>query len=116
MISDRNAVTFSSFRRIKKMKYTVAGKNFPTKDLIKAEAQRILNHSPIGNSIEGEDYSFLLSLFKNHSDWEEKSLGGFRQIVTGKASHGTTCFYLKKEKTLEDISFVHAIKCLKPNK
>ncbi|MBN9929004.1 DUF3223 domain-containing protein [Pantoea agglomerans] len=98
------------------MKYTVAGKSFLTKQLIKKEAQRILNKYTIGNTVKGEDYHFLLSLFKNHSEWEEKSRGGFKEIHTGKASHGTTCFYLKKEDDLEDISFIHAIKCLKPNK
>lgn len=98
------------------MKYTVAGKNFLTKELIKKEAQRILSKETIGNAVKDEDYNFLLSLFKNHSEWEEKSRGGFKEILTGKASHGTTCFYLKKENHLEDISFVHAIKCLKPNK
>ena len=98
------------------MKYTVAGKNFLTKESIKKEVQRILNKETIGKAVRGEDYDFLISLFKNHSEWEEKSRGGFKEILTGKASHGTTCFYLKKENDLEDISFVHAIKCLKSNK
>ncbi|WP_160170852.1 hypothetical protein [Erwinia mallotivora] len=48
------------------MKYTVAGKSFLTKELIKKEAQRILNKGTIGNAVKGEDYDFLLSLFKNH--------------------------------------------------
>ncbi|EIV5802772.1 DUF3223 domain-containing protein [Klebsiella pneumoniae] len=98
------------------MVYIVADKFYSTKEEIKIEAQRILNKSVMGSKIEGDNYLFLLSLFQNHSEWENKSKGGFSEIITGKASHGTTCFYLKKERNLEDISFIHAIKCLKPKK
>jgi len=95
------------------MSYLINGKFYKKKDEITALARSIRDRNVINEFITGEDYNFLVALFENHNEWDERKTRGFHGITTGKATQGTTCFYLKTDSGLEDISFIHAVKCMK---
>ncbi|MEH4627056.1 DUF3223 domain-containing protein [Phytobacter diazotrophicus] len=95
------------------MPYMIDNNSFSTKKELVEKAQEILHKTNDNEEVFGVDYAFLISLFKYHDEWEQKSIDGFSAIVVGKSLHGTRCFYLKTKTGLKDISFHHAIKCLK---
>ncbi|MDK9422122.1 DUF3223 domain-containing protein [Pectobacterium carotovorum] len=95
------------------MSYLINAEPYAKKKDIIEKAQGIIAKSKLGDDVIGCDYDFLIELFKNHNEWNEKSSNGVLGITVGKSIHGTTCFYLKTNSGLIDISFHHAIKCLK---
>ncbi|POE05749.1 DUF3223 domain-containing protein [Pectobacterium odoriferum] len=95
------------------MSYVIGNNYFSTKQEIIKKTQSILNTTTDNQEVSGRDYDFLIELFKNHSEWKQKSGNNFSGITVGKSLHGTRCFYLKTDIGLEDISFHHAVKCIK---
>ncbi|EAW2116246.1 TPA: DUF3223 domain-containing protein [Klebsiella pneumoniae] len=95
------------------MPYTINNTIYATKKDIISQAQSILNKTKDHQEVSISDYNFLIELFKNHDEWEEKSKNECIGITAGRSLHGTRCFYLKTKTGLEDISFHYAIKCLK---
>lgn len=95
------------------MPYVIGNESFSTKQEIIKKTQCIMNKTADNQEVGGRDYDFLIALFRNHNEWEQKSENGYSKIITGKSLHGTRCFYLKTDIGLEDISFRHAIKCIK---
>ena len=71
----------------------------------------ILTCTPDETPVTDEAAEFLLRLFQNHDEWEEKSNGGISHVSTQTTPHGTRCFVLHRlDGTAIDISFLHAIK------
>ena len=95
------------------MSYTINNTIYTTKKDIINQAQSILNKTKDNQEVSSSDYIFLIELFKNHDEWEDKSKNDCIGITAGKSLYGTRCFYLKTKAGLEDISFHYAIKCLK---
>ncbi|MGM0511604.1 MAG: DUF3223 domain-containing protein [Pseudomonadota bacterium] len=95
------------------MPYVINGTTYRTKADIREKCQHILYSTAIGNPVTDDDYSFLISVFKNHDGWDDKIANGLNGIIVGTAPQGTICFYLKTDTELVDISFHHAITCMK---
>lgn len=95
------------------MSYLINKEIYKKKSDIISRVQNIISVTNTGDEINGENYDFILGLLKNHDEWEHKTSNGFLGITVGKSIHGTTCFYIKTNDGLEDISFHHAVKCLK---
>lgn len=95
------------------MPYLINKEIYKRKSDIIAKVQNIILNTNIGNEINDADYDFVLDLLKCHDEWERKTSNGFLGITVGKSIHGTTCFYIKTNNGLEDISYHYAAKCLK---
>lgn len=75
----------------------------------KQKCKDILNKYDIGHIIKDE-LSFLISLFKNHPEWEVKRGVGGKNIFIGKDNYGHRCFYItRKDNTITDISYIKSI-------
>ena len=95
------------------MPYVLNEVSYKTKDEIKKRAQRIIADTSLHELITGDDYEFLVSLFENHDGWTEKKGTGFNGISIRVAPEGTRCFYLQTNEGSVNISFHHAVLCLK---
>ncbi|CAI2515310.1 Protein of uncharacterised function (DUF3223) [Serratia liquefaciens] len=95
------------------MPYVINGTTYRTKADVIKQCQRIISSTTKGNPVIGDDYDFLISVLKNHDEWDKKIANGLHGITTGDAPQGTVCFYLKTDTGLMDISFHHAITCMK---
>ena len=80
-----------------------------TKKYQKEKCQEILNRYPIDHTIKDER-NFLLSVFRNHPDWEQKRGKGGRRIFIGKDQYNHRCFFIERvDNTIVDISFLKSI-------
>ncbi|EIH8432748.1 DUF3223 domain-containing protein [Escherichia coli] len=91
------------------MSYTINNIIYATKKDIISQAQSILNKTKDHQEVSISDYNFLIELFKNHDEWEEKSKNECIGITAGRSLHGTRCFYLKT-KTFLFIMLLNASK------
>ncbi len=95
------------------MSYKLDGIDYRVKEDITKRCREILYETPEGELVSENHCAFLISLFSYHDEWQEKSSGGVKGIVTEIAEQGTKCFsLLKKSGNKIDISFPHSIKCI----
>ena len=81
-----------------------------TKAEMKRRCKDILHKLPVGSVIENMDRDFMLTIFENHPEWEQKQGVGVSEISTKKTEYGNSCFYLHRlDGTSTDISYVTAI-------
>lgn len=80
-----------------------------TKKYQKDKCKEILNKYLIDHTIIHEK-NFLISVFKNHPDWEMKRGKGGKRIFIGKDKYNHRCFFIERiDNTVIDISFIKAI-------
>ena len=65
------------------MPYTINNTIYATKKDIISQAQSILNKTKDHQEVSISDYNFLIELFKNHDEWEEKSKNECIGITAG---------------------------------
>lgn len=93
------------------MPYLINGEVFRAKVEITTRCRMILLSTPDATPVADDAAEFLLDLFQNHDEWEEKSTGGISHVSTQTTPHGTRCFVLYRSNgDAIDISFTHAIK------
>lgn len=84
-----------------------------TNKQIKEKCKEILNSYAIGAEIDtfSNDYTFLIDVFRKHSEWEEKSKDGVQLITIFLAKpYNTRCFKIVGYTGYEtDISYIHAV-------
>lgn len=81
-----------------------------TKAELKRICKNILHKYPVGTRLNEADQSFLISVFENHREWEQKFGCGIDYITTMKAKMGTTCFSIFRiDGSNTDISYPTAI-------
>jgi len=77
-----------------------------TKTEILNKCKQLLN----GNKLTHDDKVFLISVFKNHSDWDSKKGSNPKDIIIEKTSWGNNCFFiLREDGTKTDISYIKAL-------
>ena len=99
--------------RGKKSPIILAGESFATKKSVSERARSILHRGVIND----RDFSFLIDLFKNHDEWEEKQGSGIASIfvdsdksITPGSWKRNKCFWLRRTDGSEvHISFVHCV-------
>ena len=100
-------------RSSKKSPIILAGESFDTKKSVSERARSILHRGVIND----RDFSFLIDLFKNHDEWEEKQGSGIASIfvdsdksITPGSWKRNKCFWLRRTDGSEvHISFVHCV-------
>lgn len=81
-----------------------------TKTELKRKCSFILQNSELNHPICCEDRDFLLSVFKNHPDWEIKRGVGGKDIVIKNTQWGNRGFYIIRiDGSITDISYPTAI-------
>lgn len=74
--------------------------------------KEILNRQRIGIDILiGNDYNYVLSILKNHTDFTIKQGCGIKNIFSNNTKYGNRCFFIERlDNTIVDISYIHALK------
>lgn len=99
---------------IEKSHYSIGGNEFSTKDALKKRCQTIISTLDDGEFVKNDDLIFLIGLFQHHDEWMIKSCKGVKGIKAQKNTYGTRGFLLVfSDETTDDISYMHAIKCLR---
>jgi len=89
----------------------VDGRDFPTKATLTEYMRELISRYPIGSSVEGEDRTFCLALFKFHPDVASKLAPGVRSIEVRLDDYGNRHFQLLRDDgTEDDISWVHCVR------
>lgn len=82
-----------------------------TKKLKKQKCKEILNSYNLSEKVNKKDKLFLIDVFKNHPNWEEKRGLGGKSIIVNRDSFGHRCFYIKRiDNSIESISYHSAIR------
>lgn len=93
--------------------YEFAGEHYKTKSAIEKRCRCLL----YADALSEKDTTFLISLFKHHDEWNEKSMNGPCTITRLNECYSTRCFgVIRSDGSIIDISFLHAIKCLGSNR
>lgn len=92
------------------MPYKISGEEFRTKNDIKSRCRKILQATPDGQFVSGDEHSFLVDLFQHHEEWQEKAGNCNIEITTRRTAQGSRCFVIVRADTSKiDISFDHAV-------
>jgi hypothetical protein len=74
--------------------------------------KEILNSKQIGRDyLKGDDLRYVLSILRNHTEFEVKQGSGIFSIFSDKTKYGNRCFFIERtDGTIVDISYTHALK------
>lgn len=90
----------------------IAGEVFRTKTAVKERARDVLNRESIGDTVDGEDLSFLAGLLERHPHAAQKIGPGLVAIFVGTPPGWPSqrCFWLRRtDGTETDWSFIECI-------
>ena len=80
-----------------------------TKKYQKDQCKAILNKYALNHTII-EERDFLVNVFKNHPNWQEKRGHGGKRIFIGQDNYKHRCFFIERiDNTVVDISYLTAI-------
>jgi len=80
-----------------------------TKKYQKDQCKLILNKYALNHTII-EERDFLVNVFKNHPNWQEKRGHGGKRIFIGQDNYKHRCFFIERiDNTVVDISYLTAI-------
>jgi len=80
-----------------------------TKKYQKDQCKAILNKYALNHTII-EERDFLVNVFKNHPNWQEKRGQGGKRIFIGQDNYKHRCFFIERiDNTVVDISYLTAI-------
>ena len=80
-----------------------------TKKYQKDQCKAILNKYALNHTII-EERDFLVNVFKNHPNWQEKRGEGGKRIFIGQDNYKHRCFFIERiDNTVVDISYLTAI-------
>jgi hypothetical protein len=80
-----------------------------TKKYQKDQCKLILNKYALNHTII-EERDFLVNVFKNHPNWQEKRGQGGKRIFIGQDNYKHRCFFIERiDNTVVDISYLTAI-------
>lgn len=97
-----------------KSSYSIGNEDFSNKECIRDRCRIILANTTDNQPVTDLELKFLVNLFSHHDGWVEKSSKGIRKIIAQKNIYGTRGFVLiLSDNTSVDISFMHALKCLR---
>lgn len=92
------------------IKYIISGITFTSKDAIKKHVQAIIARHKINDTLEGTDLEFMLALFRQHSNAEQKFGVGIRKIYITNNQYKTKALEISRiDGSWTDISWVHCI-------
>jgi hypothetical protein len=99
------------------MPYSIGSEIFATKGEITKRCQEIRDKTPDGAIVAGNDFDFLISLFKFHDGWHEKAHPNVDAITThtpeyGKNKRGFLLIRNGASPRIMDISFAYTIKII----
>lgn len=77
-----------------------------TKKALKTRCSEILNNTPAGVYLCGDDKEFMISILENHHEWSVKKGDGVTGVFIGRNAYGGKCFWLRRvDGSATDISF-----------
>jgi hypothetical protein len=85
-------------------KFKLGDREFPTKAAAIAEAKRILDATPAGTSLQGEDAIYIHNVFRLDPKYDAKAGDGILRI-TVQQNPGSRCFWIVRRDGMLDWSY-----------